>query len=222
MTRRKSGISIPSWFWQDYFKDTIGDSPEAKRFQKMADKARNHLERTNERIRDIRRNPEATDAARSVQVERVARSAKQEFESMINGFSLEIAEEIGEISGEIKKSITSADKISAVETRQRLAGMKPGERASFIRRLQEAGDLESLAHVLGRSSAYLGIDSEDYELAKQAYINGKFPEKSKRLKMLKKANSHLKLGLMAAIPDFDEFKSGATKRAERAKKALQE
>lgn len=164
----------------------------------------------------------ATKTAKSVQAERVAKSAKTELETMINQMTGEIAGEISEINSEIKKTITGVDKIAAMETRQKLDRMKPADRATFLRRLQSSGDFESLSHVLGKSAAYLEIEVEDYQQAKESFVKGKFPEQSVRLEMLKKAQNGLKHGLFAAANDFNGIKSDASEAAEKAEKALSE
>ena len=220
MNKKNSGISIPSWFWEQYFTDTIGDTPQAKRFQKMADRARNHILRTNERIRDIRRDPTSTDGAKSVQIERVTKSAKKEFEEMINGFTAEIASEVSEINAVITKEIKSADKIRAQETRMKLSAMKPSERAAFVRRLEKAGSWERISHILQDDPAFIGIEDDEYQQAKQAYISGQFPDEAERLKVLKTAETNFKRGFFAAVNDFNGFQSSATSRAERAEKAI--
>ena len=216
----KQSLSVPSFLWEDFFKESITDSPEISRYQKMADQGRAIIERTQARIQAVAKSPTATKAQKRVQMAKIVRQGKAEFEQRMNAHTAEVAAEISELQQEIKKAINAASPSAAKETRDRLTAMKPNERTAWLRRLQQAGDWDSLSHVLQKNPAYLDIEPDEFEDFKRAYMHGKHPEEAQKLDMLQKVDQNLRKGFFAASEGFNTYKTHDETAADAAEKAL--
>lgn len=216
-------IVVPSFFWEDFLLESNADLKNNQHLlsgNRASNQARGIFERTNERITAIRQDPTSTDPQKQVKIEKITKSAKSDLERLINSVSMELAKSGSKLQNQIDEQISNTDRIQATETRQRLLNMTAQERSSFIRQLKDAGDFESISHILGRSATFLGIDKEEFAEIKQSYIENVHPEKATDLKALEIAQSNLKKGYKAVYEDFDSFKTAATEKSEAAKAAL--
>ncbi|MEX2632622.1 MAG: hypothetical protein WD267_01205 [Balneolales bacterium] len=225
MVKQIKSITVPSFFWENFLNESIPGSAEnldVASAQRTCDQARGIIERTNERIRDISADPTATQPQKKIQIERVAKQAKQNLEKLINDASASLMDKTKSINQEISSAIGNADRIEKSVTMQKLNSMQVDKRSSFIRQLAAAGDFETLSHIVGRSAAFLEIDPAEFEEVKQTYVQGAFPDKAKELATNGKLLNNYKKGILAVVNEFDSFGTELTQKAEKAQKALRE
>lgn len=216
-------IQVPSFFWDDYL---VGKYPEHAEMNELAEgvsvtsRANHMIESFNQRIEDIRQNPTATIQQKKLQMERVAKRTKNDLEKLINSAGITQQKIMEESREKIEGGIRSADRIAAMETRQKLDRMNDREKEKFIRQLANAGDWDSLSHIVGRTHTYLGVSEEAHREAMESYMHGAFPKESKKLKIASELLKTYKKGYSAVANEFDQFESGLEAKAKAAEKAL--
>jgi|GEM_PF-2588267 len=222
---KKTNISTPSFFWENFLMESIPGaqgSPAVKDAQNVADRVRGLIERFNDRIVAVRNNPTANDPQKRLQIEKIAKKAKIDFEAILNHASKSITTHQQAINSKIEENIRNADRIDKQLTISKINSLSPKERSSFIRNLINGGDFESLSHIIGRSAAFLEIDPEEFNEIKQAYISGQHPEEHERLTTFDKIQANFKGGFNAVYSEFEEFQSGISEKVEAAEAALRE